>query len=254
MLALYLWQLDRLAFHLLILVVNGWLQGLFFIVTLHVTVWIIVSWDIHNWWALSQFSTDLISPCLFFLFESRCPIDLHLVDIGVTASFCSGFRDCSVTVPMVLRLFIVWAHALATSRNVRPAVFLPWESFFPLPSPSYNTSKSLIELPKFIYLHGESIDSWSIALAMFFIFSIFVLGWLVMAPILWACESTELFLSNPSFPLYLLLGSLSVSENRFLLMRMVFRRSCRSASSSSLLRSSGKNFLESASTMGKARI
>ena len=108
-LALYLWQLD-LAFHLLVLVFNGWLERLLFIVAFHVTIRLVVSRNIDNGWALRQFSTDLISPGLFFLFESWCSVDLlHLVDIGVTASLGSGFRDGSVTVSswLVLRLIIV---------------------------------------------------------------------------------------------------------------------------------------------------
>jgi len=54
---------------------------------------------------------------------------------------------------------------------------------------------------------------------------------------------------------YLFLGSLSVSANKFLLSLIVLIRVCAFSSiSSSLLRSSGKNFLLSDSTIGKAKI
>lgn len=54
---------------------------------------------------------------------------------------------------------------------------------------------------------------------------------------------------------YLFFGSRSVSENKFLLNRIVLISIYAFSSiSSSLLRSSGKNFFESDSTIGSARI
>ena len=139
-LALNLRQFNLIA----ILVVNSWFHWrLLIIVALHVTVGLIMSRNINNWWALCQFSTDLISPGLFFLFKGWSPIDLLIVDIGITASFRSGFRDGSVTVSpqLIWWQVIVWTHALATSRNVRPTVILPRESFFL--ATSYNIVKTV---------------------------------------------------------------------------------------------------------------
>ena len=67
--------------------------------------------------------------------------------------------------------------------------------------------------------------------------------------------STELFRGR-SFerPRYFDLGNRSVREKRFLLMRIVRSRLYWSSFSSSLLSSAGKNFLESACTIGKLRI
>ena len=69
-------------------------------------------------------------------------------------------------------------------------------------------------------------------------------------------ESLEISLrSSPDLYLYLFFGSLSVKENKFLLILIVFIKCVAFSSiSSSLLRSSAKNLFERDSTIGNARI
>ena len=184
MLAIYLRQLDgHWAVLSLLVVVNGRFHRLLVVVvSFHIAVWIVVSWNIHNWRTLCQFTSDLISSRLLILVYCGRPVVLHLVHLGVAPSFGSRLRNSPITISLgTIRHLLVRVHVWTTSRNIRPAILFARESFRDIPGYIYFIRYIDSERG---YLHGESIDSLSIALAIYLILIMSRFGWLDIPPIL----------------------------------------------------------------------
>ena len=82
----------------LLLVLNIRFHGLLVVFSLHVTVWLVVCWDIHDRRTLCQLTSGRIGTSLFVFLKGRGPIRDHRTDICIAATLCSGFRDGAVAI------------------------------------------------------------------------------------------------------------------------------------------------------------